>query len=188
MDPALRHDRAKCSEFVLRLEAAGMLSWCIARGRRGNLGAFFVYKKNRSDPRLVFDTRVVNCESIEAPCTRLPSAAVFSSGDAAVRDLALFVRGHQELLPHCRDAEVPPGSLRAPRHRRRPRGEGRGLDRWPEGRRRRHVATGDRRPTDGMVVGPTLCSSHHARCHRLPRHRPGSGDPRSAARSCLERE
>lgn len=78
MDTILKRDREQYAGLSLRLESAGMLGWRVARGRRGKLGAFFVYKKNCHDLRLVFDTRMLKCEFVGAPSSQLPSAGAFS--------------------------------------------------------------------------------------------------------------
>lgn len=77
-DPALFSSELKYSKFLLRLKGAGMLRFKVARGKKGDVGIFFVRKKDGS-LRLIFDTRALNCRFQKPPKIRLPSTSAFSS-------------------------------------------------------------------------------------------------------------
>ncbi|MCP2504969.1 MAG: hypothetical protein NLN65_06720, partial [Candidatus Poseidoniaceae archaeon] len=79
-DPALFRSASVYADFLRRLDAAGMIHWTRAEGRKGVLGVFFVAKKNGS-LRLIFDTRVLNQDFIEPAHTALPSGSAFSNID-----------------------------------------------------------------------------------------------------------
>ncbi len=87
-DPVLRNNKLKYAEFLRELSSRGLLRWRRVRrsagGRvvpsdaSGNMGAFFVVKKNGT-LRLIFDTRLVNTYFHAPTHTKLPSAAAFSN-------------------------------------------------------------------------------------------------------------
>eukprot|EP00971_Amphidinium_carterae_P288077 5718871-Amphidinium_carterae.1 len=66
-------------EFLHELHRRGLVKFERAHGREGNLGIFFVYKKDREKIRLIFDTRILNTAFVDPPSTRLPSSSSFSN-------------------------------------------------------------------------------------------------------------
>ena len=77
-DPVLFGSVSTYSDFLSRLQEAGMIKYVRAKGRKGTLGVFFVRKKDGS-LRLIFDTRVLNCKFKSPPKTKLPSTAAFAN-------------------------------------------------------------------------------------------------------------
>ena len=78
LDPALFRNASIYCDFLKRLDAAGMIHWARAHGRKGVLGVFFVTKKDGS-LRLIFDTRTLNADFADPPHTALPSGAAFGN-------------------------------------------------------------------------------------------------------------
>ena len=78
-DPALMKSQSSYGGFLQGLHKRGMLAFrrCTV-GELGALGVFFVLKKDGMSLRIVFDTRFLNCDFIDAPSTSLPSGGSFA--------------------------------------------------------------------------------------------------------------
>ena len=76
-DPILKHNRKEYLQFIRELHNRNMIRFKIWDGSGGDLGIFFVRKKNGSQ-RLIFDTRILNHRFIDPPSTDLPSADAFT--------------------------------------------------------------------------------------------------------------
>ena len=76
LEPSLVKRPEVYSDFLRRLEAAGMLTWRV--GGPSLLGTFFVRKKS-GRLRLILDTRDVNSFFLLPPSTHLPSSAAFAA-------------------------------------------------------------------------------------------------------------
>ena len=78
-DPSLTRSPRTYADFLWTLHNAGMLRWeRSAAAGTANVGVFFVLKSDGKSLRLIFDTRTANCDYIDPPSTRLPSAAAMS--------------------------------------------------------------------------------------------------------------
>ena len=79
-DPVLFRNHATYADFLWRLHSAGMIRWTRARpGQDGELGVFFVSKKQPNKQRLILDTRRVNLRFRKPHGVALPSACAFSN-------------------------------------------------------------------------------------------------------------
>eukprot|EP00435_Cladocopium_sp_Y103_P050327 s239_g15.t1 len=77
MDPILKHNIHEYSQFIQDLHDRSMIKFKIHDGTPGDLGIFFVRKKNGTQ-RLIFDTRILNHKFVDPPSTDLPSADAFT--------------------------------------------------------------------------------------------------------------
>ena len=78
MDSVLRRSKRQYGEFVKELSRRGLVRFRRCTSTSFTVGVFFVVKKT-GQLRIVFDTRLANCDFIPAASTRLPSAASFAS-------------------------------------------------------------------------------------------------------------
>lgn len=78
-DPALRFDKQKRLDFILRLHKSGLVK--LRRSPRSFIGAFFVKKKTPDQIRLVLDCRGTNRLHRPPPTTRLGSARCYADLD-----------------------------------------------------------------------------------------------------------
>ena len=69
IDPTLMQSEACYGGFAKRLHSCGMLRWTRAAGRSSSLGVLFVVKKS-GQLRIIFDTRVLNCDFKDPPAPR----------------------------------------------------------------------------------------------------------------------
>ena len=76
-DPGLTRRPKTYGDFLLRLNACGMVRWTLQRHHRSTLGVFFVRKKGGKQ-RLILDTRLINLWFREPPSTRLSTAGAMS--------------------------------------------------------------------------------------------------------------
>lgn len=77
MDPILKNNPKEYATFLHELQQRDMISFQPLVDESGDLGIFFVRKKNDSQ-RLIFDTRILNHKFIDPPSTDLPSADAFT--------------------------------------------------------------------------------------------------------------
>eukprot|EP00435_Cladocopium_sp_Y103_P024584 s857_g6.t1 len=77
MDPILRFNHSEYEHFIVELKKRHMVSFKLDTADAGELGIFFVRKKNESQ-RLIFDTRILNEKFKVPPSTDLPSADAFT--------------------------------------------------------------------------------------------------------------
>ena len=77
MDPILKHNMREYVGFIRELQSRHMVAFKPSNGETGELGIFFVRKKNGKQ-RLIFDTRALNQKFLEPPSTDLPSADSFT--------------------------------------------------------------------------------------------------------------
>lgn len=77
MDPILKHNHTEYMSFIQELQKRHMIAFKTDIDDAGDLGIFFVRKKNGSQ-RLIFDTRILNQKFVEPPSTDLPSADAFT--------------------------------------------------------------------------------------------------------------
>eukprot|EP00959_Pyramimonas_sp_CCMP1952_P005949 124635-Pyramimonas_sp.AAC.1 len=79
VDPLLKRNVREYATFLREAWRRGMLTW--KHGCGGDLGLFFVGRKDER-LRIIFDTRVINCDFLPAPSTRLPTPSAFGSLEA----------------------------------------------------------------------------------------------------------
>lgn len=77
MDPILKHKQNDYENFIRELRQRHMIKFKLDTSDAGDLGIFFVRKKNGSQ-RLIFDTRILNNKFLDPPSTDLPSADAFT--------------------------------------------------------------------------------------------------------------
>ena len=78
LDPILMANTHAYSDFIKRLDDAGMISWERPSGRKGALGILFVKKKDGT-LRLMLDTHILNHKFKNPPHTPLPTSAAFQT-------------------------------------------------------------------------------------------------------------
>lgn len=88
-DPILKHNRKEYLQFIRELYNRNMIRFKAWDGSSGDLGIFFVRKKNGSQ-RLIFDTRILNHKFFDPPSTDLPSADAFTRLET-VPDIPFYV-------------------------------------------------------------------------------------------------
>ena len=89
IDPALRN-RSEYSKFLLWLASCDMVAWKINLPQK--IGVFFVKKKNNQQ-RIIFDTRVCNCDFLPLETTRLPSVGSLAAIEALSNSSMYFSQG-----------------------------------------------------------------------------------------------
>ena len=80
-DPALKYDRSRRLDFILRLHKSGLVK--LRRSPKSFIGAFFVKKKTPDAIRMVLDCRGTNKLHQPPPTTRLGSARCYADLDLA---------------------------------------------------------------------------------------------------------
>ena len=88
-DPILKHNRKEYLQFIRELYNRNMIRFKAWDGSSGDLGIFFVRKKNGSQG-LIFDTRILNHKFFDPPSTDLPSADAFTRLET-VPDIPFYV-------------------------------------------------------------------------------------------------
>ena len=91
-DPALFKDCSTYAKFLHCPFELGMIMFSAARGRTGNMGIFFVYKKDGS-LRLIFDTRKLNKSFKTPPSVSLPTPAAFANVEEPSANTHVVRRG-----------------------------------------------------------------------------------------------
>ena len=81
-DPKLFKSSRSYLQFLAKLYSLGMVRFVQAKGRKGNMGIFFVRKKDGS-LRLIFDTRKLNCKFRTPPCVSSHASGLCWGGNSA---------------------------------------------------------------------------------------------------------
>lgn len=82
MDPVPARSTRQYKYFIKELSRRGLVRFRAADNGYFFVGIFFVVKKS-GQLRMVFDTRVANCDFVPAASTRLPSVASFAGVEAS---------------------------------------------------------------------------------------------------------
>ena len=93
VDPAFRHQRVY-ADFIKGMLERGMVR-LVPTQAEATVGLFFVKKKSGRQ-RIIFDTRLANCDFEPPPSTHLPSASAFSKMETSECDVVWYSVGDVE--------------------------------------------------------------------------------------------